>query len=116
MCNTNAHCNLTLAQSCRQPGMLVRGNQKESTFVIRHWRHFSSSSSAYAQSDQGPRCPLTESFDTIECSNEKQMPGGDFARVLDDYEPVHFAHDRRHIFAWRDCDHVFLARMHRLLV
>ena len=32
---------------------------------------------AYAESesqDQGLRCPLTESLDTIECINEEQMP------------------------------------------
>ena len=29
---------------------------------------------ASAQSDQGPRCPLTELLDTIECINGKQKP------------------------------------------
>ena len=50
------------------------------------------------QSDQpiqGLRCPLTESLDTIECINEEQMPGCDFAHVRDEPESVHF---QRHIF------------------
>ena len=28
-----------------------------------------------AQSDEGLRCPLTKSFDPIECSHEEHMPG-----------------------------------------
>ena len=57
------------------------------------------SACAYAQSDQGLRCPLTESLDTIESINGEQMPRRDFAR--DASESVHFAHARRHLFAWR---------------
>ena len=37
-----------------------------------------------AQSDQGHRCLLTESFKTIECSNGEQLPGWDFAHAQDD--------------------------------
>ena len=33
------------------------------------------SACASAQSDQGHRCPQTESLDTIECINGEQMPG-----------------------------------------
>ena len=33
----------------------------------------------HAQSDQGLRCPLTESLDTIECINREQRPGWDSA-------------------------------------
>ena len=38
-------------------------------------------------SDQDLRCPQTESLDTIECFNAKQMPGWDFAHVHDDVNP-----------------------------
>ena len=38
---------------------------------------------ASAQSDQGLRCPLTESLDTIECNNGK-MPGWDSAHEWND--------------------------------
>ena len=54
-----------------------------------------------AQSDQGLRCPLTYSFDIIECINGEQMPGWDFAHARDESESVHFAHVWRHRFAWR---------------
>ena len=41
------------------------------------------SACASAQSDQGLRCPQTESLNTIECFNGEQMPGRDFAHVKD---------------------------------
>ena len=46
---------------------------------------------ASAQPDRVLRCPLTESFDTIEYINGEQMLGSDFAYVLDESETVHFA-------------------------
>ena len=52
---------------------------------------------ASAQSGQGSHFPLTESLDTT----EEQMPGCDFVHVRDKSESVHFAHVRRHLFAWR---------------
>ena len=52
------------------------------------------SACASAQSDQGLRCPLTESLDTIECMNGEQMPGWNFTHVR--YESMHFAHPRTH--------------------
>ena len=58
------------------------------------------SACAYAQSDQGLCCPLTESLDKIKCINGDQMPGCDFAHTSDKSESVHFAHARRHIFAF----------------
>ena len=39
---------------------------------------------ADAQSDQGLRCPLTESLDTTEYMTEKQGPGLYFAHAQDD--------------------------------
>ena len=39
------------------------------------------SASASAQYDQGLRCPLTESFDIIECINGEQKPELDFAHA-----------------------------------
>ena len=59
------------------------------------------SACASAQSDQGLRCPLTETSDIIECINEEQMPRWDFAHAWDESESVLFAHGRRHVFAWR---------------
>ena len=32
------------------------------------------SACAFAQSDQGLHCPLTESLDTMECMNDEQTP------------------------------------------
>ena len=39
---------------------------------------------AFAQSDQGLRCPLTESLDTKERINVEQRPGWYFAHAQDD--------------------------------
>ena len=50
-----------------------------------------------AQSDEGNRCPLTESLTLKKCINDEQMPGWDFKYALG--EPRHFAHVRRHFFA-----------------
>ena len=54
---------------------------------------------ASAQSDQGLRCPLTESLYTTECMNGEQSPGWHFAHAQGDLN-VHFGHVRRHFFAW----------------
>ena len=59
------------------------------------------SACASAQSDQDLRCPLAESLDAIELINGERMPGWDFAHAWDESEYVHFAHARRHLFAWR---------------
>ena len=56
------------------------------------------SACASAQYDQGLRCPLTDSLDTIECINVKQMPASEFAHAWDESKSVHFAHVRRHLF------------------
>ena len=58
---------------------------------------------ASAQSDQGLCCPLTESFDTTEYINREQMPGWDIAHARYElaWKFVHFAHVRKHLFAWR---------------
>ena len=58
------------------------------------------SACAFAQSDQGIHCPVTESLDTIECISGEQMPGWHFVHVWNEFESVHFAHARRHIFTW----------------
>ena len=50
-------------------------------------QHRSRSACAFAQSDQGLRCPQSESFDTKECFNEEQKPGRDFAHVQDYLNP-----------------------------
>ena len=42
---------------------------------------------ASAQSDQGLRCPQTESLDTTECFNREQMPRRDFVHVQDGVNP-----------------------------
>ena len=47
------------------------------------------------------RCPLIESLDITDFINGKQLPGWDFAHAWDESESVHFAHARRHNFAWR---------------
>ena len=52
-----------------------------------------------AQFDQGFRCPLTDSLETIKYINGQQMPGRLFAHAWDKSESVHFTHDRRHILA-----------------
>ena len=52
---------------------------------------------ASAQSGQGSHFPLTESLDTT----EEQMPVCDFAHVWDEFESMHFAYVRRHLFSWR---------------
>ena len=69
-------------------------------YVLRH-------KPTSAQSDQGFHCPQTESFNTIECSNEEQMPQWDFAHVQD-YENPHILHVWRHFFAWHSpCNQTF---------
>ena len=56
---------------------------------------------AFAQSNQGLRCPLTELLDTTKCeTEEQQMPRSDFMHAWDESQSEHFAHARRHIFAW----------------
>ena len=52
------------------------------------------------QSHQGLHCPLTESFDTIECITGEQTPRWWFAHARYESESVHFACVRRHLFAW----------------
>ena len=54
---------------------------------------------ADAQSDQGIRCPLTESLDTKECMNGKQKPGL-FCACAGWSESAHFTHVWRYFFAW----------------
>ena len=44
---------------------------------------------ASVQSNQGLRCPQTETLATLECFNGDQIPGWDFARVQDN-ENTHF--------------------------
>ena len=56
------------------------------------------SACASAQSDQGLRCPQTESLDTIGGINGEPMPGRDFAHVQDNVNCVHFAHAQIHFF------------------
>ena len=52
------------------------------------------SACASSQSDQGLRCPLTESLDNIKCMNAEQIP------LYAHAESVHSEHARRYIFAW----------------
>ena len=54
---------------------------------------------ASAQSDQGLRCPLTESLDTIQCINGE--PELNFVHASGKFESVHFAHAQRNLFSWR---------------
>ena len=37
-----------------------------------------------SQSDQGLRCPLTESLNTTECMNRERRPGWDYAQAQDE--------------------------------
>ena len=79
------------------------------TVLIRQ-RHAKTCLRAYADSegpdqpahpaDQGFHCPLTKSLDTIECMNGEQRPGWYFGQCAGS-ESTHFAHVRRHFFAWR---------------
>ena len=43
--------------------------------------------SGHAQSDQGPRCPLPESLDTMGCINGGQRSGRDLAHARDYMNP-----------------------------
>ena len=70
-------------------------NVSSGVHVCGEWRPWS------ACADQGLHCPLIQSFDTIECINGAYIPKSDVAHAWDDSESVHFAHARRHIFAWR---------------
>ena len=45
--------------------------------------------------DQGLRCSLPESLDTIECINGEQRPGWDLAHAQENVS-AHFAHARKH--------------------
>ena len=51
----------------------------------------SRSECAFAQSDQDLRCPLKESFDSINVSVESKCLN-ETAHARDESEPVHFAH------------------------
>ena len=51
------------------------------------------------QSDQGLRCPHSESLDTTECFNGEHMTGRDFAYMPDDVNP-YILIVRRHFLAW----------------
>ena len=62
-----------------------------SSGICEQWRP--SSACAFAHSDQGFPCPLTESFDTAECIHWEERPWWYFAHA-------HLAHVRRHVFAW----------------
>ena len=82
-------CILTWTRACEKRFNLARAIDK----LAAPWENVSSrkcgqrrprSACAFAQSDQGLRCPLTESLDTIECFDGEQMPGWDFAHVRDD--------------------------------
>ena len=60
------------------------------------------SACASSQSDQGLRCPLTESLDTIYIYISMEIICPDETlRMRGMNLNVHFAHARRHIFAWR---------------
>ena len=62
---------------------------------------------ARAQSDQGLHCPLTESFDSIECVNGGQMPGWDLAHPGICPPPTHsidtFSLDVAHVLVLSCC-------------
>ena len=60
----------------------------------------SRSACAFAQSDQGLCCPLTESLDTIECINGEQIHECNFAHAWGKFESVYFVHARRQILFW----------------
>ena len=55
---------------------------------------------ASAQSDQASHCSLTEWLDTTGCIYIEQMSRWCFAHAQDDLN-AHFAHVRKHFFAWR---------------
>ena len=54
---------------------------------LGHARTAKAQSRLHAQSDQGLRCLLPKSLDTVECSNGEQMPGWDLAHAQDDVYP-----------------------------
>ena len=98
---------------CKRPNQKVHFIYIKTTILIK-WvepceKAFSStygqqrprSACASAQSDQGLRCPLTESLVTIWCINGEGMPGWDFAQAWDESASVHIAHARKHFFARR---------------
>ena len=58
------------------------------------------SACASAQSDQGLRCPQTDSSDIIECLSAEQMPGCDFAPVQNDVNPHILRRFEGTFFAW----------------
>ena len=64
------------------------------------------SACASTQSDQGFHCPPTESLATTKCMNGDQRLCWYFAHAEHDLNlRMHFAHIRRHCFAW--CCHKF---------
>ena len=58
------------------------------------------SACAFAQSNQGLRCPQSEQLNTIKRFNIEQIAGGHFAHAWGISESIHFAHARRHTFAF----------------
>ena len=58
------------------------------------------SACAFAQSDQGLHCPLTESLDTIECMNGEQRPGWYLAHSQDGLN-LRISRMFEGSFAWR---------------
>ena len=56
------------------------------------------SACAFAQSDEGLNCPLTELLDTTECMNREQRPGCYLEHAQDDLN-LRSAHIRRHFFS-----------------
>ena len=66
--------------------------------ICGQWRPRSDCASA--QSDQGLHCPLPESLDSTECTNEEQRLN-DTAHAQDDLNLPLFR-VRRYCFAWRD--------------
>ena len=67
------------------------------------------SACAYAQSDQGIHFPLTELLDTTECMNGEQMLECHFEHAQGDVN-MHFAHGRRHFFAWSGPNNIVALR------
>ena len=59
-------------------------------------------SSGYVQTAEAQFCPQTESMNTIECFNGKQMPGWDFARMQADANPNMLRMFEKHFFSWPD--------------
>ena len=90
---------LSCLMSLQKKNILTAPGENVSSGTCRQRRPIACKST---QSDQNLHCPLTESFDTIECINwDYQMARMRLCACAGWCESAHFAHTWRHFFAWR---------------